>query len=84
MVLLEFCRKSSVILNNEVEKTMDKCTKFYKKMRQVHNKCQVSSDAKFNDFSDKDQHMAYLQDRLHEDEQNIQKIEIISEEVVKS
>ena len=28
--------------------------------------------------------MLYLQDKLHEDEQNIQKIEIISEEVVKT
>ena len=28
--------------------------------------------------------MAYLQDKLHEDEQNIQKIEIISKEVVKT
>ena len=28
--------------------------------------------------------MAYLQDRLHEDEKNIQKIEIINEEVVKT
>ena len=27
--------------------------------------------------------MAYLQDKLHEDEQNIQKIEVISEKVVK-
>ena len=53
-------------------------------MHQVHNKCQLSLVAKSNDFSNKDQHIKYLQDRLHEYEQNIQKIEIISEEVVKT
>ena len=62
---------------------MEKCTEFYKNMDQVHNKCQLSSVAKFNDFSDKYQHMVYLQDRLHEYEQKIQKIEVISEDVVK-
>ena len=34
---------------------------------------------KINDFPNKDQHVAYLQDRLYEDEQYIQKIEIFNE-----
>ena len=40
-------------------------------------------DEKVNDFPNKDQHVVYLQDILHEDEQYIQKMEIISEEDVK-
>ena len=54
------------------------------KMCQVHNKFHLSSVIKFNDFSEKDQHMVYHQNRLHEDEQNIQKIDFISKEVVKT
>ena len=50
----------------------------------VHNKCQTSSATKIKDFPNKDQHLKYLQDRLHEDEQSIQKIEGISDEVVKT
>ena len=54
-----------------VKNSIEKCTQFYKKMHQVHNKCQLSSVTKVNGFADKDQHMVYLQDRLREDEQNI-------------
>ena len=49
-----------------------------------HDRCQLSSAAKINDFPNKDQHVAYIQDRLHEDEQYIQKIEIINEEDIKT
>ena len=54
LALLDFCRKASVRLNNEIEKTLEKCMEFYKKMRQVHEICQLSSDAKINDFPNKD------------------------------
>ena len=53
-------------------------------MHQVHNKRQLSLTAKSNDFQEKGHHVSYLQDILHEDEQNIQKIKTISEEVVKT
>ena len=42
------------------------------------------SVAKIKDFPDEDQQLKYLQDKLHEDEKSIQKIEEISEEVVKT
>ena len=84
MELLEFSRKDSVILINETENTLEKCTGFYKKMRQVHERCRLASAAKINDFSNKDQLVTYLQDRLHEDEQYIQKMEVISEYDVKT
>ena len=54
MALLEFCRKSSVRLNNEISKTLEKCDEFYKKMHQVHEKCQLYLVAKITDLPDKD------------------------------
>ena len=80
MALLEFCRKSSVRLNNEIAKTLQKCDDFYKKIRQVHEKCQLYLVAKITDLPKKDQHMTHLQDRLQEDVQYLQKIEVVNEE----
>ena len=84
MALLDFCRKDLVRLNNEIENTLEKCMEFYKKMHHVHDRCHLSLTAKINDFPNKDQHVVYLQDRLHEDEQYIQKLEIINEEDVRT
>ena len=53
-------------------------------MHLVHNKFQTSSASNIKYFPDKDQHLNYLHDRLDEHEQRIQKIEGISDEVVKS
>ena len=39
---------------------------------------------KIKEFLGKDEHLKYLQDRLHEDELSIQKIEDITEEVIKN
>ena len=59
--------------------------KFYnKKMREVYDRCQLSSLAKINEFQNKDQHVAYLHDKLIEDEKHIQKLEIINEGEVKT
>ena len=49
-----------------------------------HDRCQLSSAAKVNVFPNKDKHVVYLREILHERERNIQKIEIISEEVIKT
>ena len=62
MALLEFCRKSSMRLNNEISKTLEKCDDIYKKIHQVHEKCHISLVAKITDLPNKDQHMAHLQD----------------------
>ena len=84
MALMEFCKKASVRLNNEIEKTLEKCIEFYKKICQVHKKCQLDLTAKITDLPNKDQHIAYLQDRLQEDVQYIQKMEVVNEEDVKN
>ena len=58
--LLEFCRKASVRLSKETEKTLEKCTGFCKKMCQVHERCQLPSAVKICDFPNKDQIVTYL------------------------
>ena len=84
MALPEFCRKDSVRLNNEIDKTMEKCTEFYKKINQVNDKCHLSLATKITDLPNKDQHLVYLQDRLQEDVQYIQKVEVVNKEDVKT
>ena len=76
MALLEFCRKDSVRLNNEIEKTLEKCIDLYKNIRQVHEECHLYLAANINDLPNKDQHRVYLQDRLQEYVQFIQKMEL--------
>ena len=83
LALLDFGSKSTLRLTTTIEKTLERCIEFWKKIHIVHNKCQTSSVAKIKEFPDKDQHLKDLQDRLQEDEQIIQKIEGIIEEVVK-
>ena len=63
MALLYFGRKASVRLNNEINKTLEKCNEFYKNIRQIHKKCNLSLVAKITDLPNKDQRMAHLQDK---------------------
>ena len=53
-------------------------------MHQVHERCHLPSAAKKNEFPNKYQLVTYLQDRLHEDEQYIQKMEATSEDDVRT
>ena len=84
MALLEFCRKYFVRLNNEIDNTLEKCNDFYKKIRRFYEKCKLSLETKITDLPDKDQHMAHLQDRIQEDVQHIQKMEVVNKEYVKT
>ena len=84
MDLLELCRKASARLSNETKKNLEKCTKLYKNMHQFYERFHLASAAKINDFMNKYQLVMYLHDRLHEDEQYIQKMEVISEDNVKN
>ena len=49
-----------MILNNEIDKTLEKCDEFYKNIRQVHEKFHLSLVVKFTDLSNKDQHIMNL------------------------
>ena len=60
MVLLEFCRKDTQRLSNEISKTVEKCEDFYKKIHQVHEKCQIPLVPKITNLPRKDQHLTHL------------------------
>ena len=50
LALLDFGSKFAIRFTNAIEKTLEKCTKFYKKMCIVHNKCQDPSKKKLRSF----------------------------------
>ena len=81
--LLEISSKSTLRLAIGVEKTLERCVYFFKRMRTMHNKCHTYSVERIQEFPDKDEHLKYLQDRLCEDELSIQQIEGITEKVIK-
>ena len=73
MVLLEFCRKASRRINNEIPKTIEKFHDFYKKIHQVHEKCHNPLVQSIVELPKKDQCIEQLQDGLQEDLEYIKK-----------
>ena len=82
MTLLDFCRKATRRLRNYISKTMENCENFYKKIQQVHEKCQIPLVLKITDLPGKYQNMVHLQDTLEEDIEYIRKIESFNEEYI--
>ena len=80
LALLNFDNKSAVRLNTTIDKTIEKCNEFYKRMCSTHNKFQVSVDTQVQYFPTRDQHLKNLQDRLQTREDTIAKIKSIGEE----
>ena len=80
--ILNFGSESAVRLNTTIDKTLEKCTKFYKRMCLTHNKCQVSAETQYQYFLSRDQHLKNLQDRMLAREESIAKIECVSEEAI--
>ena len=64
LTLLEFQRKSSARLSNEIVKTLEKCVELYNKMHLTHNKFQIPSTSKIKYFLDKEKHPKLYQYRL--------------------
>ena len=83
LALLDFSSKAAVRLNTAIEKIMEKCKEFYKKMCITHNRCQASAATQVQEFPGKVQHLKNLQDKLQVDEQSIKKIESINEEAIR-
>ena len=80
---LEFNNKSSLRMTIGVKKTLERCVDFFKRMHTTLNKCHTYSVERIHEFLDKDEHLKYLQERLHENELRIQQIEGIIEKEVK-
>ena len=82
LVILNLGTKSIVGLNKVIDKTLEKCNEFYKRMCSTHNKCQVSVDTQVPYFPTRYQHLKNLQDRLQTGEESISKIKSIGEESI--
>ena len=80
MELLDFCRKASRKISNEIPKTMEKCQDFYKWIHQVYEKCQIHLVQNINELPNKDQRMEHLQDSMQEDLEYIRKVDSFIEE----
>ena len=83
LALLNFSNKSTTSLSTKIEKNIEKCNEFYKKMCSTHNKCQAAATNQVQDFPDKYQHLKNLQDKLQTDDESIQKIKSIREEEIR-
>ena len=70
--LMDFSSKADAILTVGVEKTLERCMDFYKRMLMAHNRCQTSMEKMIHEFLGHEEHLKYFQDKLQEDELSIQ------------
>ena len=60
LALLNFSNKATVRLSTTIDKTIEKCNEFYKKMCSTQNKFQASTRTQVQDFPDKYKHLKNL------------------------
>ena len=82
VAILNFGCKSTLRLNTAIDKTVEKCTEFYKGMCSIHNQCQVLAGTQDQYFPTREEHLENLQERLQKGEESISKIECVSEEAI--
>ena len=58
--ILNFDSKEAVRLNTTIDKIVEKCIQFYKKMCSTHNKCQVLVGTQDQDFPTREHHLNNL------------------------
>ena len=82
LVILNFGLKSVVRLNRAIDKTVEKCTEFYKGMCSIHHQCQVLAGTPEQDLPAREKYLKNLQDRLQTGKESISEIECISDESI--
>ena len=80
VAILNFGCKAAAILNTAIDRTIKKCTEFYKGMCPIHNQCMNLADTQDQVFPVREEHLKNLQERLLKGEESISKLEIVSEE----
>ena len=83
VAILNLCCRTMVRLNIAIEKTIEKCSEFYKGIHLVHNHCMILRDSSYQVFLVGKEHMKNLQERLQKGEENISRLEAVSEEDIK-
>ena len=82
MGALNFGCKAPVILNTTIDRTIEKCTEFYKDMCSVHNQCMILEDTQDQDFPVREEHLKKLKERMLKGEESISKFDGVSEEAI--
>ena len=82
--IVNFSIRDAERLIEAVEKTTDKCAKFFRKMLITHNKCLTPSAQRLQEFPEHEEHLKQLNDKLQEDELNIQLVKGLDAKVIKS
>ena len=82
VAILNFDCKATLKLNIAIDRTVEKCTEFYKDRCYVHNQCMILADTQDQVFPVREEHLKNLQERLSEGEESISKIEVVSEEAI--
>ena len=82
VAILNFGCKATVRLNTAIDRIIENCTEFYKGMCVVHNQCMILEGPQDQDLPAREEHLNNLQERLQKGEENISKIEYVSEEAI--
>ena len=69
--IVNFSSRAAKRLIEAVEKTTDKCAKFFRRMLITNNKCLTRSKERLQEFPKHEEHLKQLNDKLQEDELNI-------------
>ena len=82
VAILNFGCKAAVRLNTSIDRTIENFFEFYKNMCFVHNQCMILAGAHDQYFPAREEHLNNLQERLQKGEEDISKIEYVSEEAI--
>ena len=82
--LIDFNNRAAEKLIEAVQKTIDKCKEFSKKVLTTHNRCHTSSKRRLDNLLTHKEHLKQLHARFQEDELGIQLIKNLDERVIKN
>ena len=82
VAILNFGCKAIVRLSTTINRTIEKCTEFYKGTCFVHNQCMILTGAQDQYFPVREENLKNLQERLLKGEESISKLEGVSEDAI--
>ena len=71
VAILNLCCRTMVRLNTIIEKTIEKCSEFYKGIHLVHNQSMILTEYLNQVFPVREEHLKNLQERMEKGEENI-------------
>ena len=79
-----FSNRAAEKLIEEIQKTIDKCREFSKKVLRTYNGCQKSSKRRMEKIPPREEHFQQLHARFQEEEHGIQLMKNLDERVIKN